>query len=83
VPELASSAWAQVLAANEIKKPELRALQERNLDDLNNLGAEILAPPPPTILSTSAANSDRARIHVVLRVAARSRFNRPFLVGRN
>jgi hypothetical protein len=70
-------AWAQVLPANEIKDPELRALQERNLYDLKNLGAEILAPLPPTILS-SAASSDHARIHIVLRVAALSRSNRPF-----
>lgn len=37
-----------MLPANEIKDPELRALQERNQYDLKNLGAEILAPPPPT-----------------------------------
>jgi hypothetical protein len=38
-------AWAQVLPANEIKDPELRALQERNMDDLKKLGADILALP--------------------------------------
>ena len=36
-------AWAQVLPANEIKDPELRALQERNMDDLKKLGTDILA----------------------------------------
>jgi hypothetical protein len=40
------SARAQVLPANEIKDPELRALQERNLDDLKKLGADILAIHP-------------------------------------
>lgn len=39
-------AWAQVLPANEIKDPELRALQERNMDDLKKLGADILALHP-------------------------------------
>ncbi len=34
---------AQVLPANEIKDPELRALQEHNMDDLKKLGADILA----------------------------------------
>jgi hypothetical protein len=38
-------AWAQVLPPNEIKDPELRALQERNMDDLKKLGADILAIP--------------------------------------
>jgi hypothetical protein len=37
--------WAQVLPANEIKDPELRTLQERNMDDLKKLGADILALP--------------------------------------
>ena len=36
---------AQVLAANEIKDPEMSALQERNVDDLKQLGAEILKLP--------------------------------------
>lgn len=40
-----SVARAQVLPANEIKDPELRALQERNMDDLKQLGAEILKMP--------------------------------------
>jgi hypothetical protein len=39
------SARAQVLPANEIKDPELSALQARNLDDLKQLGAEILKLP--------------------------------------
>jgi hypothetical protein len=39
------SAAAQVLPANEIKDPELRALEERNMDDLKKLGADILALP--------------------------------------
>jgi hypothetical protein len=38
-------AWAQVLPANEIKDPELSALQDRNMDDLKQLGAEILKLP--------------------------------------
>jgi hypothetical protein len=38
-------ARAQVLPPNEIKDPELRALQERNMDDLTQLGAEILKLP--------------------------------------
>ena len=42
---LISVPWAQVLPANEIKDPELRALQERNMDDLKKLGADILAFP--------------------------------------
>jgi hypothetical protein len=36
---------AQVLPANEIKDPELSALQQRNMDDLKQLGAEILKLP--------------------------------------
>jgi hypothetical protein len=36
---------AQVLPPNEIKDPELRALQERNMDELKQLGAEILKLP--------------------------------------
>lgn len=46
-------AQAQVLPANEIKDPELRALQERNFDDLKKLGADILAlhPDYPFFLS--------------------------------
>jgi hypothetical protein len=36
---------AQVLPANEIQDPQLRALQERNMDDLKQLGAEILKLP--------------------------------------
>src|SRR5579864_7807839 len=35
-------AQSQVLPANEIKDPEMRALQDRNMDDLKQLGAEIL-----------------------------------------
>jgi hypothetical protein len=42
---LLPTAWAQVLPPNEIKDPELRALQERNMDDLKKLGADILAMP--------------------------------------
>jgi hypothetical protein len=38
-------ARAQVLPPAEIKDPELRALEERNMDDLKQLGAEILALP--------------------------------------
>jgi hypothetical protein len=38
-------ARAQVLPANEIKDPELSALQARNMDDLKQLGAEILKLP--------------------------------------
>ncbi len=38
-------ARAQVLPANEIKDPELSALQQRNMDDLKQLGAEILKLP--------------------------------------
>jgi hypothetical protein len=34
-----------VLPANEIQDPELRALQERNMDDLKQLGAAVLALP--------------------------------------
>jgi hypothetical protein len=34
-----------VLPANEINEPDLRALQERNMDDLKQLGADILALP--------------------------------------
>ena len=40
-----SVARAQVLSANEIKDPQLSALQERNMDDLKQLGAAILALP--------------------------------------
>ena len=40
-----SVAQAQVLSANEIKDPQLSALQERNMDDLKQLGAAILALP--------------------------------------
>jgi hypothetical protein len=36
---------AQVLPANEIQDPQLRALQERNMDDLKAVGAAILALP--------------------------------------
>jgi hypothetical protein len=36
---------AQVLPANEVQDPQLRALQERNMDDLKQLGAEILKLP--------------------------------------
>src|SRR5438309_2951560 len=39
------SATAQVIPPTEIKDPELRALQERNMDDLKKLGADILAFP--------------------------------------
>jgi hypothetical protein len=41
----ASLSRAQVLPANEIQDAELRALQERNFDDLKQLGAEILKLP--------------------------------------
>jgi hypothetical protein len=41
----ASLSRAQVLPANEIQDSELRALQERNFDDLKQLGAEILKLP--------------------------------------
>jgi hypothetical protein len=37
-----SVARAQVLPPNEIKDPELSALQQRNMDDLKQMGAEIL-----------------------------------------
>ena len=40
-----SIARAQVLPPNEIQDPELRALQERNMDNLKQLGAAILALP--------------------------------------
>src|ERR1035441_7548421 len=40
-----SVAGAQVLPPNEIQDPELRALQERNMDDLKQLGADILKLP--------------------------------------
>jgi hypothetical protein len=40
-----SVAGAQVLPANEIQDPQLRALQERNMDDLKQLGADILKLP--------------------------------------
>ena len=36
-------AWAQVMAPAEIKDAELRALQERNMDSLKQLGADIVA----------------------------------------
>ena len=36
---------AQVLPANEVRDPELRSLQERNMDDLKKLGADVLALP--------------------------------------
>jgi hypothetical protein len=42
---LVTAALAQVIPPAEIKDPELRALQERNLDDLKKLGADILALP--------------------------------------
>jgi len=38
-------AGAQVLPANEIKDPELSRLQQRNMDDLKQLGAAVLALP--------------------------------------
>jgi hypothetical protein len=38
-------AGAQVLAPAEITDPQMRALQERNMDDLKQLGAEILKLP--------------------------------------
>ena len=38
-------ARAQVLAPAEITDPQMRALQERNMDDLKQLGAEILKLP--------------------------------------
>jgi hypothetical protein len=38
-------AGAQVLAPAEISDPQIRALQERNMDDLKALGAEILKLP--------------------------------------
>jgi hypothetical protein len=39
------SATAQVIPPTEIKEPELRSLQERNMDALKQLGADILALP--------------------------------------
>ena len=42
---LASLTLAQVIPPTEIKDPELRALQERNMDELKKLGADILALP--------------------------------------
>src|SRR5262249_32441261 len=40
-----STAVAQVVSPVEMKDPELRVLQERNMDDLKQLGADILALP--------------------------------------
>ena len=40
-----SAAWAQVLPANEIKDPELSALEQRNMDDLKQLGAQVQKLP--------------------------------------
>jgi hypothetical protein len=40
-----TTAWAQVVATVEIKNPELRALQERFLDDLKQLGSDIVSTP--------------------------------------
>ncbi|MBZ5682684.1 MAG: hypothetical protein LAO24_21530 [Acidobacteriia bacterium] len=42
---LVGAAFAQVIPPTEIKDAELRALQERNLDELKKLGADILALP--------------------------------------
>ena len=42
---LTSAAIGQVVATVEIKDPELRALQGRYMDDLKQLGADILAVP--------------------------------------
>jgi hypothetical protein len=38
-------AWPQVLPSAEIKEPDLAALQERNMDDLKQLGGDILKLP--------------------------------------
>ncbi len=40
-----SAAAAQVTAPSEIKDPELRILQDRNMDALKELGADILSLP--------------------------------------
>jgi hypothetical protein len=42
---IVSAAQAQVLPANEIKDSELSALQARNMDDLKQLGADVLKLP--------------------------------------
>ena len=39
------AAWAQVLPANEIKDPQISALQERNMDELKAFGAEVVKLP--------------------------------------
>jgi len=40
-----STVFAQVVTPVEIKDPELRALQERYMDDLKQLGADVLSVP--------------------------------------
>jgi len=42
---IAAHSPAQVVSPAEMKDPEMRALQERNMDDLKLLGADILALP--------------------------------------
>jgi hypothetical protein len=39
------AAWAQVLPSNEIKDPQMSALQERNMDELKAFGAEVVRLP--------------------------------------
>ncbi len=39
------AAWAQVLPADEIKDPQISALQQRNTDELKAFGAEVLKLP--------------------------------------
>lgn len=41
----ATAAWGQVVSVVEIKDPELRALQERYMDDLKQVGADVLNIP--------------------------------------
>jgi hypothetical protein len=40
-----STTFSQVVSPAEIKDPELRALQEQNLDELKRLGSDILSIP--------------------------------------
>jgi hypothetical protein len=45
VPEIASSRLGSSASCERDQDPELRALQERNMEDLKKLGADILAFP--------------------------------------
>ena len=53
------AAWGQVFPANEIRDLEMRALQERNMDDFKQLGADIFKLPTdyPFYLSRKTAES--------------------------